>query len=124
MSTVATGLTNETQTAHDNLSTVKNLIDDGTFLKITAEYKLCKVLEREKNIYLKMAHRRVAYGLTVAEFEAVIAKLVSYGFCSTKDGDRGGVVISLVEHSSNLAREVSKPPVLRIDDPIETEAKQ
>lgn len=120
LSTIAKDIANTTGTKSDRQA-VQQLIDDGTFLKIAAEYKLCKLLEREKEGYLRVLHRRVGAGLSVAEFGAIVKKLTSLGFCSFDEGKRGAEMLTLNEHSTNLAREVCKPVSYRVfdDDPTD-----
>lgn len=104
MSTAA--ITNDTST----------MIDEATFLRISAEYKLARILEREKKIFFKAAHRLYAYGLPVEDFSAIVNKLADIGFCEVHEGYRGGKYITLVEHASNLQRELSKPAIVRAAD--------
>lgn len=94
MSTVATDIsTQPTQ-----------LIDESTYLKVVAEYRLCKLLQREKKVYLTNAHRRVAYGLTNDDFDSIIAKLVSMNFCTRSTTEKHSGVLTLVESPSALVR--------------------
>jgi hypothetical protein len=114
MSTIAPEITSEAPTIPDTLSTKHKLVDENTYLKITAEYKLCKLIQREKSGYVRALHRRVGIGLSNSEFDSIVTKLVGLGFCSITQGKHSGEFLTLVEHKSNLAREVCKPDVLRV----------
>ena len=111
MSNAATAITNDTQATK-----TRKPIDDSTFLKISAEYKLCKMLEREKTGWMRVFHRRAGMGLSIAEFDSIARELADVGFCSIKEGERGAEVITLTEHSSPLVDEVCKPPLLTVVD--------
>ncbi len=72
-------------------------ISDETFLKIKAHVHLRKLLQREKQGYQSVLHRRVGVGLTFAEFDAVVKELVASGWCFCKEGKQGGILITFNE---------------------------
>lgn len=67
--------------------------EDG-LLKIKTIVRLKKLLQREKQGYLRVLHARTGVGLSVAEFNAVAMGLVGEGWCSLKEGRQGGVLVT------------------------------
>jgi hypothetical protein len=78
-----------------NLNTVgdpTSFTEDG-WLKIKTIVRLKKLLQREKQGYLRVLHARTGVGLSVSEFNAVVVGLVEGNWCSLKEGRQGGVLV-------------------------------
>ena len=78
-----------------NINTVGDpaSFSENGLLKIKTIVRLKKLLQREKQGYLRVLHARTGVGLSVSEFNAVVLGLVSQGWCSLKEGRQGGVSV-------------------------------
>jgi hypothetical protein len=82
----------------DVMLTINTVGDPAAFsdeglLKIKTIVRLKKLLQREKQGYLRVLHARTGVGLSVSEFNAIVTGLVSEGWCSLKEGRQGGVLV-------------------------------
>jgi hypothetical protein len=68
-----------------------------TYLRVNASQRLMKLTQREKELYKKEAYRRCGHGLTSDQFDEVVQALVSEGWCTSKEGPLGGVVLTYVD---------------------------
>ena len=86
------------------------LISDEAFAIIKAGRKLKKILQREKKLYQLSAHQRCGFGLSVAQFDAIVREAIRSGWCTEKEGPLGGVLLTFVEAFNN----VSVPEAVRL----------
>lgn len=75
---------------------------DGGMLKIKTIARLKKLLQREKQGYLRVLHQRTGVGLTVEEFNTIVCGLVACGWCALKEGRQGGVTVVFNEQFTNV----------------------
>lgn len=68
-------------------------------LKIRTSVRLKKLLQREKQGYIRVLHARTGVGLTSAEFSAIVQSLVDECWCFFKEGRQGGVLVVLNEQA-------------------------
>jgi hypothetical protein len=69
------------------------IFSENGMLKIKTITRLKKLLQREKQGYVRVLHSRTGVGLTVADFNTIVRGLVSNGWCSLKEGRQGGVLV-------------------------------
>ena len=100
----------------DLLLNVNTVGDPATFsedglLKIKTIVRLKKLLQREKQGYLRVLHGRTGVGLSVAEFNSIVRGLVSEGWCSLKEGRQGGVTVVFNEafNTVNVPELITEP---------------
>jgi len=77
-------------------------LSDGAFLKIKTIRRLRKVLQREKQGYLRVLHARCGVGLTVDEFDSIVKTIADSGWCCLKEGGQGGVKVVFAEQFNNV----------------------
>lgn len=87
-------------------------LSDDTFLKIKAIRHVKKVVQREKQIYLRVLHTRCGLGLSVADFDCIVKELAERGWCYLTEGEYGGIVVVLNEHLSVPQIEVTHGEVV------------
>jgi hypothetical protein len=75
--------------------------EDG-MLKIKTIARLKKLLQREKQGYIRVLHARTGVGLTVEDFNTIVRGLVGQGWCSMKEGRQGGVLIVFNEEFNTV----------------------
>lgn len=68
--------------------------DDILMLKLNVVHKLRKWLQREKQGYKSVLHRRVGVGLTEAEFDWCVKMLEISDCCTVTTGDKGAVILT------------------------------
>jgi hypothetical protein len=88
------------------------LSDDG-FLKIKTIRRLKKLLQREKQGYIRVLHARCGVGLTVEDFDYIVKEMAAEGWCSLKEGKQGGVLVvfSEVFNGVNVGEVQEQPKV-------------
>jgi hypothetical protein len=84
--------------------------EDG-MLKIKTITRLKRLLQREKNGYLRVLHGRTGVGLSASEFNTIVRGLVSEGWCSLKEGRQGGVKVVFNElfNTVNVPELITEP---------------
>jgi hypothetical protein len=91
----------------DALFTINAVADPATFsedamLKIKTITRLKKLLQREKQGYLRVLHARTGVGLSVSDFNTIVRGLVEEQWCVLKEGRQGGVTVVVNEHFTNI----------------------
>ena len=69
-----------------------SISEDG-MLKIKTITRLKKLLQREKQGYIRVLHARTGVGLTVEDFNTIVRGLVNSNWCALKEGRQGGVLV-------------------------------
>jgi hypothetical protein len=93
-----------TSLLNDDLLLKVNTVGDSAafgednLLKIKTITRLKKLLQREKQGWLRVLHGRTGVGLTIGEFNTIVLALVSQGWCSLKEGRQGGVLVVFNEN--------------------------
>jgi len=75
-------------------------LSDDAFLKIRTIRRLKKLLQREKQGYIRVLHGRCGVGLTVEEFDTIVMGLGDW--CYLKQGAQGGVLVVFNEQFNNV----------------------
>ena len=84
------------------LLTTNSDLNEGTRLKIATIGRLKRLLQREKQGFLKVLHRRCGVGLSTSEFNAVVLGLSDQNWCYLREGRQGGVTVVFNEHFNNV----------------------
>jgi hypothetical protein len=79
-----------------------NFLSDQAFLKIKAIRRVRKVLQREKQLYLRVLHNRCGVGITPEDFDTIVKSLVDGGWCHLKTGTLGAVTVIFNEQFGNV----------------------
>jgi hypothetical protein len=79
-----------------------NFLSDEAFLKIKTIRRLRKVLQREKQGYIRVLHARCGVGLTVEEFDYIVKAITDSGWCYLKEGGQGAVKVVFAERFNNV----------------------
>jgi hypothetical protein len=93
--------------SEDSLLTINTVGDPASFsedgmLKIKTITRLKKLLQREKQGYLRVLHARTGVGLNVSDFNSIVLSLVSSSWCSLKEGRQGGVLVVFNQQFTNV----------------------
>jgi hypothetical protein len=91
----------------NTLLTINTVGDPATFsdegmLRINTVTRLKKLLQREKQGYIRVLHARTGVGLNVSDFNTIVRSLVGNGWCSLKEGRQGGVLVVFNEQFNNV----------------------
>jgi hypothetical protein len=71
--------------------------DDNLMLRLNIVHKVHKWLQREKQGYASVLHRRIGVGLTASEFDWCIKMLEVTNCCTVTTGDKGAVILTSID---------------------------
>jgi hypothetical protein len=82
--------------------------DDNLMLRLNVVHKLRRWLQREKQGYKSVLHRRIGVGLTEADFNWCVKMLEVSDCCTVTTGDKGAVILTVSEERHPLSVTVAQ----------------
>jgi hypothetical protein len=82
--------------------TDQTFLSDEAFLKIKTIRRVRKLLQREKQIYLRVLYARCGVGLTAKDFDYIVKTIADSGWCSLKTGALGAVTVIFNEQFNSV----------------------